>query len=103
MGRTLKSRGVLQSWYLTIWPAQPYRREFLAWGQPFQIARRCEFRTEEMNLEWWREEWMRFLESERSGARTTTSGWFTVLIALVGLFLTTMATLSSLRASNILD
>jgi|SRR2546426_2018723 len=56
-----------------------------------------------MNLEWWREEWMRFLESERSGARTTTSGWFTVLIALVGLFLTTMATLSSQRASNILD
>src|SRR3989442_7091468 len=53
-----------------------------------------------MNLEWWREEWMRFLESERSGARTTTSGWFTVLIALVGLFLTTMATLSSQRAST---
>jgi len=43
---------------------------------------------------------MRFLESERSGARTTTSGWFTVLIALVGLFLTTMATLSSQRAST---
>ena len=37
---------------------------------------------------------MRFLESERSGARTTTSGWFTVLVALVGLFVTTMATLS---------
>jgi len=43
---------------------------------------------------WWRGEWMRFLESERSAARTTTSGWLTVLIALVGLFLTTVSTLA---------